>query len=57
MARPGHELFNKMIEFIGAHGNELTPHDIFIVGAAAGIIDRITAPPLIDVELPPVRPE
>ncbi len=61
MARTGHALFTELIEFVGAHDDVLTPHEIFIIGAAAGIIDRVMYPDmpaaLIDVELPTARPE
>jgi hypothetical protein len=54
------QLDRELEQFVNAHADELDPHDVFIIGVAAGIISRVHNsgdPRLIDVELPAVRPE
>jgi len=53
-------LDRELEQFMNAHADELHPHDVFIIGVAAGIVSRVHNsgdPRLIDIELPPVRPE
>jgi len=40
--RAGRELFTQLVDFSGAHYDELTPYELAVIGVAAGAVDRIT---------------